>query len=75
MNITDLLELPASDISKISNDDLINHLRPWFPLTRPKKIPGPGTSALDTSKFDPTIAALLEAAKKPSLLARLKSPP
>jgi hypothetical protein len=73
MTLDKILELPAADIALISDADLESYLRPWFPLTRPRKIPGAGTGPVDTSKFTPEIQAQLDALKKPSLLKAISN--
>ena len=35
MTIEELLELPAADIAKLTDEELARHLRPYFPHTRP----------------------------------------
>lgn len=73
MTLDQILDLPAADIANISDADLESYLRPWFPLCRPRKIPGAGTGAVDTSKFSPEIQAALDKLKKPSLLKTLSN--
>ena len=75
MTLEQILELPATDIAKVTDTDLESYLRPWFPLTRPRKIPGAGTGPVDTSKFAPEIQAQLDALKKPSLLKAISNAP
>jgi len=73
MTLETILELPAADIALISDADLESYLRPWFPLCRPRKIPGAGTGPVDTSKFSPEIQAALDKLKKPSLMKVLSN--
>ena len=73
MTLDIILELPAADIALITDADLENYLRPWFPLCRPRKIPGAGTGAVNTSKFSPEIQAALDKLKKPSLLKTISN--
>lgn len=39
MTIEELLDLPVDDIAKMSDAELLSYLGPYFPLSRPKKIP------------------------------------
>lgn len=73
MTIEELLEMPAPDIARLSNDALEAWLKPYFPLTRPSNLAAMGTtpSALGLS---PEIQAKLDelnAASKPLNLKRI----
>ncbi len=60
MTIEELLDMPAPSIAMLSNDALENHLRCYFPLTRPGNLAAMGTtpSALGLS---PEVQAQLDA--------------
>jgi hypothetical protein len=70
MSIEELLECPAKDIAAMSDDELVRYLSPYFPLTRPKKIPGALVSAsVNEDNLSPEIKEALAAvrAAKPML--------
>lgn len=67
MTIEEILEMPAPEIARLSNDALEQHLKCYFPLTRPSSLAGMATtpSALGLS---PEVQALMDeaaAAHKP----------
>lgn len=65
MTIENLLALPVNDLADISDADLQQWLAPYFPLTRPRKIPvgTTTTSTVDESNFAPEVQAVLAAAR------------
>ncbi len=72
MTIEELLELPAADIARLSNDALENHLRCYFPATRPSNLGAVSTtpSALGLS---PEIQAQLDAINEKNKPVNFKS--
>lgn len=59
MTIEALLDMSTDDIAKLSDEQLVQYLQPFFPLTRPNKVPAAG-SAISTSNFAPEIQAELD---------------
>lgn len=62
MTIEELLEYPVESIAQMTDAELVAHLSPYFPITRPGKIPAAGS---DTSEenYAPEIRAALAAAR------------
>ena len=65
MTIENLLAMPVDELAQIPDADLQQWLVPYFPLTRPRKIPvgTTTTSTVDESSFAPEVQAVLAAAR------------
>lgn len=64
MTIEELLELPVDDIAKMSDDELLKYLGPYFPLSRPRKIPaGTNTAQFNEENFSDDVREALAAVR------------
>jgi hypothetical protein len=62
LSIEELLDMPVEDIAKMSDEELARWLSPYFPLTRPNKIPSAG-SDISEEGFAPEVQAALDAVR------------
>lgn len=62
MTVEELLDLPAADIAQMSDADLAKWLAPYFPLTRPGKIPEAGSN-FSREDLAPEVQAALDAVR------------
>ncbi len=70
MTIESLLEMPTT-VAGMSEKQLEDYCRPFWPQTRPANPINPGES-VDQTGYAPEIAEALAKLKKPSLLSSLK---
>lgn len=64
MSIEELLELPVDDIAKMSDDELLKYLGPYFQMSRPKKIPaGTNTAQFNEDNFSDEVRNALAAVR------------
>lgn len=71
MTIEELLDMPVADIAQMSDAQLEEYLRPYFPLTRPGNIAG--LIEVDSSGACDEIKQQLEALRAQTKKVSLKS--